>query len=53
MWKFTGFNIVLVDEQTAFDKVNIYDLSSSFDLPSSVLVTKVVSDSLLNCVNFH
>ena len=46
MWKFTRFDIVLVDEQTVFDKVNICDLPSSFNLSASVLVTKVESDPL-------
>ena len=48
MWKFTGFDIVLVDEQKAFDKVNIYDLPSSFNLSPIVLVTKVEPDPLLS-----
>ena len=46
MWKFTSFDIVLVDEQTAFEKVNICDLPSSFNLSASALVTKVESDPL-------
>ena len=40
------FDAVLVDEQTAFDKVNVYDLYSRFNLSESVLVTKVESDPL-------
>ena len=46
MWKFTSFDVVLVDEQTAFDKVNVYDLHSRFNLSASFLVTKVESDPL-------
>ena len=50
MWKFTSFDIVLVDEQTAFDSVNICDLPSSFNLSTSFLVTKVKSDALSSSV---
>ena len=46
MWKFTSFAIVLVDEQIAFNKVNICDLPSSFNLSASVLETKAEPDSL-------
>ena len=46
MWKFTSFDIVLVDEQIAFNKVNICDLPLSFNLSASVLETKAESDPL-------
>ena len=44
--RFTSFDIVLVDKQTAFDKVNIRDLLSNFNLSASALVTNVESDPL-------
>ena len=46
MRKYTSFDVVLVDEQTAFHKVNVCDLPSSFNLSASILVTKVESDPL-------
>ena len=45
-WTFTSFDIVLVDEQTAFDKVNMWNSLSSFNISASALVTKVESDPM-------
>ena len=44
IWKFTSFDIVLIDVQTAFDKVDGWSSPVSFNF-SATLVTKIESES--------
>ena len=51
IWKFTSFDVVSVDEWTAFEKVNVCHYIQVSIFQQSVLVTKVQSHPLSRSVS--